>query len=143
EYFIAMEYLEGQPLSELLKRLDAHQLELGEPLLVYMAANVLKGLHYAHEFCDFDGTPLHIVHRDVSPQNLFVTYTGEMKLLDFGIAKAVLNAARTDSGVLKGKVRYMAPEQATSSKVDRRADLFSFGVVLWEALAQRPLFTGD
>jgi serine/threonine protein kinase len=143
EYFIAMEYLEGQPLSEVLKQLDAHFIELSEPLLVHIAVQALKGLHYAHEFCDFDGTPINLVHRDVSPHNLFVTYNGEVKLLDFGIAKAALNATRTESGVLKGKVRYMAPEQASTSDVDRRADIYSFGVVLWEALARRPLFTGD
>src|SRR5262249_22379626 len=108
-----------------------------------IAVQGLKGLHYAHEFCDFDGRPLQIVHRDVSPHNLFVTYGGEGKLPDFGIAEAVLNATRTATGVLKGKWRYMAPEQAASQILDRRADIFSFGVVLWEALARRTLFTGD
>src|SRR5206468_3346911 len=132
EYFIAMEYLEGQPLSEVLKRLEARAIPLGEARVANVAVHALKGLHYAHEFCDFDGTPLEIVHRDISPHNLFVTYGGEVKLLDFGIAKAVLNANRTESGVLKGKVRYMAPEQAASKKLDRRADIFSFGIVLWE-----------
>src|SRR5437899_1360517 len=114
EYFIAMEYLEGQPLSELLRQLDARSIVLSQALVAHIAKEALRGLHYAHDFCDFDGTPLNIVHRDVSPHNLFVTYGGEVKLLDFGIAKATLNAARTESGVLKGKVRYMAPEQAAS-----------------------------
>jgi serine/threonine protein kinase len=142
-YFIAMEYLEGQSLQALLKRLVARREGLSEPLVAYIAAQVLKGLHHAHELCDFDGTSLGIVHRDVSPQNLYLTYGGEVKLLDFGIAKATMNSTHTDAGVLKGKVRYMAPEQLGSRIVDRRADLFAFGVVLWELLARRALFQGD
>ena len=142
-YFIAMEYLEGQSLQALLKRLSARQEGLSEPLVAYIAAQVLKGLHHAHESCDFDGTPLGIVHRDVSPQNLYLTYGGEVKVLDFGIAKARMNSTHTETGVLKGKVRYMAPEQLGSGPVDRRADVFAFGVVLWELLARRPLFQGD
>jgi serine/threonine protein kinase len=143
EYFIAMEYLEGQPLSEIQVRLTNQSREMSEALIVLIAVQALRGLHYAHEFCDFDGTPLGIVHRDISPHNLFVTYGGEVKLLDFGIAKATLNSTQTESGVLKGKVRYMAPEQAGAKEVDRRADIFSFGIVLWEALARQDLFRGD
>jgi eukaryotic-like serine/threonine-protein kinase len=142
-YFIAMEYLEGQSLQALLTRLAARREGLSEPLVAYIAAQVLKGLHHAHELCDFDGTPIGIVHRDVSPQNLYLTYGGEVKVLDFGIAKARMNAAHTETGVLKGKVRYMAPEQLGSHGVDRRADIFAFGVVLWELLARRALFQGD
>ena len=142
EYFIAMEYLEGQPLSRLLRALEERCEGLREPLVAFMAIEVLKGLHYAHEFCDFDGTPLGVVHRDVSPHNLFVTYGGEVKLLDFGIAKAALNATHTEDGVLKGKIRYMSPEQATHGDIDRRADIYAFGIVFWEMLARRALFTG-
>jgi serine/threonine-protein kinase len=142
-YFIAMEYLEGQSLEALVTRLAARREGLSEPLVAYIAAQVLKGLHHAHEACDFDGTPIGIVHRDVSPQNLYLTYGGEVKLLDFGIAKARMNAAHTETGVLKGKVRYMAPEQLGSHGIDRRADVFAFGVVLWELLARRALFQGD
>jgi serine/threonine protein kinase len=142
EYFIAMEYLEGQPLSRLLKTLEDRCEGLPEPLVAFIAIQALKGLHHAHEFCDFDGAPLEIVHRDVSPHNLFVTYSGEIKLLDFGIAKATLNSNQTEDGVLKGKVRYMAPEQATQRDLDRRVDIYAFGVVLWEMLARRGLFTG-
>ena len=142
EYFIAMEYLEGQPLSRLLKTLEERCEGLPEPLVAFIAIQVLKGLNHAHEFCDFDGTPLEVVHRDVSPHNLFLTYGGEIKLLDFGIAKATMNATHTEDGVLKGKVRYMAPEQATQRDLDRRVDIFAFGIVLWEMLARRALFTG-
>ncbi|HEY2513978.1 MAG TPA: serine/threonine-protein kinase, partial [Polyangiaceae bacterium] len=143
EYFIAMEYLEGQPLSHVLKTFGDRGEGLAEPFIAFIAAEALKGLHYAHEFCDFDGTPLHVVHRDVSPHNLFVTYSGEVKLLDFGIAKATLNSTHTEEGVLKGKVRYMAPEQALQRDFDRRADVFAFGVVLWEMLTRKPLFSGN
>jgi serine/threonine protein kinase len=142
-YFIAMEYLEGQSLQALLTRLAARREGLSEPLVAYIAAQVLKGLHYAHGLCDFDGTPIGIVHRDVSPQNLYLTYGGEVKVLDFGIAKARMNSTRTETGVLKGKVRYMAPEQIGGRELDPRADLFALGVVLWELLARRALFQGD
>jgi serine/threonine-protein kinase len=142
-FFIAMEYLEGQPLNRVLKALDERHEGLPETLVAWMAIQALKGLHYAHEFCDFDGTPLGVVHRDVSPHNLFVTYGGELKLLDFGIAKAAMNVTHTEDGVLKGKVRYMAPEQALQRDVDRRVDIFAFGVVLWEMLARKGLFTGN
>ncbi|HMI89160.1 MAG TPA: TonB family protein, partial [Polyangiaceae bacterium] len=96
-----------------------------------------------HEIRDYDGAPLGIVHRDVSPQNVFVTYDGTVKLLDFGIAKGALNITDTQSGVLKGKVSYMAPEQVNAGDVDRRADIFSAGVVLWELLTGEKLFKGD
>ncbi len=132
-HFIAMEYLEGQALSSVLTRVGRQNFPLDVHLRILCDA--LEGLHYAHELADYDGTPLHIVHRDVSPQNVFVTYTGQSKILDFGIAK-VAGSTRTVTGVLKGKVGYMAPEQATG-KPDRRADLFAIGVMLWEAIAKR------
>jgi serine/threonine protein kinase len=141
--FITMEYLEGQPLQALQKWLEASKKSLSEPLVAYVAVQALKGLHYAHELSDYDGAPLGVVHRDVSPHNLMITYGGEVKVLDFGIAKAAMNATHTETGVLKGKVRYMAPEQAAERNVDRRADVFAFGIVLWEMLAQRRLYTGD
>jgi serine/threonine protein kinase len=143
KYFLAMEYLEGQSLQALQTRLDAKSEGLSEPLIAFVAAQALRGMHHAHELCDFDGTPIGIVHRDVSPQNLYLTYGGEVKLLDFGIAKARMNATQTETGILKGKVRYMAPEQIADRTVDRRADLFAFGIVLWELLVRRPLFQGD
>jgi serine/threonine-protein kinase len=142
-FFIAMEYLEGQSLRQLVMKLAAQEKGLSEPMIAFIASLVLKGLHHAHELCDFDGTPLGVVHRDVSPQNLFITYSGEVKLLDFGIAKATFNSSHTDTGVLKGKVRYMAPEQATGKSVDRRLDIYAFGVVMWELLARRPLYQGE
>jgi serine/threonine protein kinase len=139
-YLIAMEYLEGQPLSRLRQAPAAAA--PGPGAWVRIVADALAGLHYAHELCDYDGTPLGIVHRDVSPQNIFVTYEGQAKLVDFGVAKAALNCVRTEVGAIKGKASYMAPEQV-HGRADRRSDVFSMGVVLWEALAGRKLFTGE
>jgi serine/threonine protein kinase len=143
KFFIAMEYLEGQSVRQITRALADKGQWLSDAMVAFIASHVLKGLHHAHELCDFDGTPLGVVHRDVSPQNLFVTYTGEIKLLDFGIAKAAVNSTHTDTGVLKGKVRYMSPEQVGGQHVDRRLDVFSFGVVMWELLARRALYHGE
>ena len=136
-HFIAMEYLDGQPLHRLLKR-AASQGGLPLTLQLYLLREALAGLHYAHELADFDGSPLGIVHRDVSPQNLFVTYDGYVKLVDFGVAKSGL--ADTTVGIVKGKLTYMAPEQALARKVDHRADLFALGVMFWETLTGRRLW---
>jgi hypothetical protein len=146
QYFIAMEYLEGQPLDAVLKSrssLSSPPAPLDEATAAFIAMQSLEALHYAHELADYDGTPLRIVHRDVSPHNLFITYQGQVKLLDFGIAKASQNVTHTETGVLKGKVSYMAPEQFGGQNLDRRADVFALGIVLWEMLADRALFRGD
>ncbi|WP_437634493.1 serine/threonine-protein kinase [Sorangium sp. So ce854] len=144
EYFIAMEYLDGQPLSRVISR--AREQDRAIPLAVqlWILGEVLAGLHYAHELADYDGTPLNVVHRDVSPHNIFITYDGQVKIVDFGIALAAHRVVETQAGTLKGKVAYMAPEQAfsRSSEIDRRADLFSVGVILWEMLAGRRLWRG-
>jgi serine/threonine-protein kinase len=140
-YFIAMEYLEGQPLNRIVHRL---QKTGGLPLAqhVKLICDTLSGLHHAHELADYDGTPLGVVHRDVTPHNVFVTYDGQVKVVDFGIAKALNSSSETRSGVLKGKVAYMAPEQARGERVDRRADIFSVGVMLWEAATGKRLWKG-
>ncbi|APR80286.1 serine/threonine protein kinase [Minicystis rosea] len=143
-YFISMEYLEGQPLNRVLSRLgpksEGDKLTLQQQLLIL--ADTLAGLHHAHELLDFDGTPLAVVHRDMSPHNVFVTYAGQVKIVDFGIAKALSSSSETRTGVLKGKIGYMAPEQAMGEKVDRRADIFSCGMILWEMLTGRRMFKG-
>ena len=142
-YFIAMEYLEGQSLNKVLKealrRKEGIEPELGARII----ADALGGLAYAHELADYDGRPLGIIHRDVSPHNIFVTYDGHMKVVDFGIAKAALSSTETEVGVLKGKVAYMSPEQAMGGRIDQRADLFAMGIVLWELLARQRLMTGE
>lgn len=140
-YFIAMEYLEGQPYSRILHRLGRDRgLPLGMSLRIL--TDVLAGLQYAHDLADFDGSPLGVVHRDVTPHNVFVTYDGQVKVVDFGIAKAMNSSHETRTGMLKGKVGYMAPEQAKGERVDRRADIFSVGVMLWEAAVGRRLWKG-
>jgi serine/threonine-protein kinase len=139
---MVMEYLEGQPLSQLFARARKTHAVPTE-MYVHILCDTLAGLHYAHELADFDGTKLNLVHRDVSPQNVFVTFDGQVKILDFGIAKAAVNAANeTETGVLKGKLRYMAPEQIAGEQLDRRADLFAVGAILWEALADERIWAG-
>jgi serine/threonine protein kinase len=141
-YFIAMEYLEGQPLNRIVQRLGKDG-RLTLAMHVRILIDALAGLHYAHNLADFDGTQLQVVHRDATPHNIFVTYAGQVKVVDFGIAKALGSSAETRAGVLKGKVSYMAPEQALGEKVDRRADVFAAGMMLWEALAGRRPFKGQ
>jgi serine/threonine protein kinase len=140
-YFIAMEYLEGQPLNRIVHRLHKTG-GLSPALHLKILSDALTGLHHAHELADYDGTPLEVVHRDVTPHNVFVSYDGQVKVVDFGIAKALNSSTETRSGVLKGKVSYMAPEQARGERVDRRADIFSVGVMMWEAATGKRLWKG-
>ncbi|MDB4992809.1 MAG: serine/threonine protein kinase, partial [Myxococcaceae bacterium] len=138
-YFIAMEYLEGQPLHLVHRELKKRGLTASPALMVKIISEALCGLHYAHEVTDLDGTALKIVHRDVSPQNIFVTYDGRVVVVDFGIAKAERSVTKTQAGVLKGKAAYMAPEQLLGDEIDRRVDIFTAGTVLWELLTGRRL----
>ncbi|MDF2692240.1 MAG: serine/threonine protein kinase, partial [Labilithrix sp.] len=118
--------------------------EIIDPAIaVRIIADALAGLGYAHDLRDYDGRPLSVIHRDISPHNIFVTYDGHTKLVDFGIAKAALSSTETEVGVLKGKVAYMSPEQAMGQRIDSRSDLFAMGIVLWELLAQQRLMTGE
>jgi serine/threonine protein kinase len=139
-YYIVMEYLDGQPLDRVVRRAGAGSMAVPLGLHLRALSDVLAGLHYAHELCDYEGRPLGLVHRDVSPQNVFLTYDGQVKLVDFGIAKSDGEGTDTTKGTIKGKVRYMAPEQAAGARADRRVDVFSVGVMLWEALAGRRLW---
>src|SRR5262245_8667171 len=137
---IVMEFLDGQPLSTILARSHGNNgftLDLAMSIL----SKTLAGLHYAHTLTDFSGEALGLIHRDVSPHNILVTYDGQVKLVDFGIAKLAHSEHQTRTGVVKGKLTYMAPEQFTG-KVDCRADIFGVGVMLWE-IATRQRFWGD
>jgi eukaryotic-like serine/threonine-protein kinase len=140
-YYIAMEYLEGQTFERVRRARNASKL-FPLNLQIQMLVQVLAGLHYAHELVDYDNTPLSIVHRDVTPSNIFITYDGQVKLVDFGIAKVLDSLNQTRVGVLKGKARYMAPEQITGGAIDRRADLFSVGAMLWEMLSGSQIWLG-
>jgi serine/threonine-protein kinase len=137
---IVMEYLEGRSLADVESATRTQPIALS--LGVRVLADTLAALHYAHELCDVDGRPLRLVHRDVSPHNLIVTYDGQVKLLDFGIAKAADDGARTKTGVFKGKLRYTAPERFASEESDRRSDVFSVGVMLWQLLTRRHVWAG-
>ena len=137
-WFLAMEYVDGLDLSALLSR---GPLPLGLSLLV--AIEALKGLDYAHRRRGADGAPLAIVHRDVSPGNLLLSREGEVKVADFGVAKSTLRDVGSVIGTLKGKIPYMPPEQVKGGAVDRRADLYALGAVLYEMIAGRRLFEGD
>ena len=141
EVTIAMEYLDGQPLTRVLNRLRGSA-ELSVPLRLRIVMSVLAGLEHAHTLTDLDGESLEVVHRDVSPQNVFVTYDGQVKLVDFGVAKTLAASHHTRPGALKGKLAYMAPEQLQPVPVDRRADLFAVGIMLWEMLAGKRMWQG-
>ena len=139
-YFIAMEYVEGVDLRKLLKRAQEQDRPLSQEVILTIVVEALAGLYYAHERRLPGQGPLGIVHRDISPQNILVGLGGEVKVTDFGIAKAVIQSHETQTGVLKGKYAYMSPEQAQGKHLDHRSDLFSMGIVLWELLFQRRLF---
>jgi len=140
---IVMEYLEGQSLRRVTQA--AHKagtpLSIGES--VRIMSDVLSGLHHAHELTGYDGKPLELVHRDVSPHNIIVTYDGTTKVVDFGVAKATLNTTHTAVGTMKGKPNYMSPEQLKDNPIDRRADVFTAGIVLWELLTGAKLFGSE
>jgi serine/threonine-protein kinase len=140
QHLMAMEYLDGVSFNAAISRLGRDGTTLNFPIRARVLMEVLEGLQYAHELRDYDGKPLQIVHRDVTPHNIFVTYDGQVKLLDFGIAKAATSSVQTATGVIKGKLTYMAPEQAFGDPVDARADLYAVGVMLWEALTGRRRF---
>ncbi|HEX2670534.1 MAG TPA: serine/threonine-protein kinase, partial [Polyangiaceae bacterium] len=133
-------FVEGEPLSRLV-RFAREPIPLG--IASAILVQVLLGLHAAHEATGEGGEPLELVHRDISPQNIMVTKDGAARIVDFGIAKAKARSHQTDPGKLKGKLGYMAPEQVNLQPVDRRADVFAVGVVLWELLAGRRLFSSD
>lgn len=142
-YFFSMEYVHGQSLLRVMRAVTKAR----RPLPLEHSLNVIigtcAGLHYAHEKVGLDGTPLGIVHRDISPPNLILTYDGTVKVVDFGIAKAATARSNTAVGTLKGKIPYMAPEQCRSEPLDRRSDIFSIGIILYELTVGRRLFQAE
>lgn len=139
-WYIAFELVEGTDLFQLLQRIYARGLALPPAFACYIAAEVAAGLDHAHSRRDEHGQPLGIVHRDVSPQNVLLSWLGEVKLGDFGIARAKERTSETQAGTIKGKIYYMSPEQARGEKVDHRSDLFSVGILLYEMLCTQPLY---
>lgn len=142
-YFIVMEYIEGANLKKVVEAARLRQGPLPVPIAVYIAVQVCQGLDYAHNKTDPRGRDLNIVHRDVSPPNVLLSWTGEVKITDFGLAKAASQMSVTDPGVVKGKFGYLSPEAALGETVDRRTDVFAAGIILWEMLAGRRLFQGN
>ncbi|CAM6001618.1 unnamed protein product [Sphagnum balticum] len=144
QFFLLMEYIDGRNLRQVLSRCTKAQKALTIEQCVYIISQVSTGLDYAHRCIDKDtGTALNIIHRDMSPQNIMITYEGEVKIVDFGIAKAESKIEVTRAGTLKGKFGYMSPEQAEGLELDARTDIFSIGIVLWELLSGERLFVAN
>jgi len=139
-FLMVMEYVHGCALFELLKRLAQRGRSLNPALAAWIAARAAEGLHAAHELSDAKGNSLNVVHRDVSPQNVLLSFAGHVKLIDFGVAKSTQQQQQTRAGVLRGKIGYMSPEQANGLPLDRRSDIYALGIVLWEMLTCRRLF---
>lgn len=142
-YFFAMEYVEGCDLKHMANKFKELKQNIGVDVLVYIMSEVCKGLDYAHSKKDKKGNPLNIIHRDISPQNILISYGGEVKVMDFGIAKAEMTASMTEVGTIKGKVTYMSPEQALGQSLDHRSDLFATGLVFYELFAGKKFFSGE
>src|SRR6476646_8169452 len=140
QYYIAMELIDGIDLYKLLRRASEHEIDFPFEAAAFIAAEVAQGLDYAHRKRDARGRPLKIVHRDVSPQNILVSFDGEVKIVDFGIAKAAMRGQQTAAGVIKGKYYYMSLEQAWGDPIDARTDIFSAGILLYEMIVGQMLY---
>ena len=143
EYFIAMEYLFGKDLRRLMHKARKTAVPLALENTLYIISRICAGLDYSHNLKDLQGKPLNIIHRDINPQNIFLTYEGQVKIIDFGIAKAASHNSTTHEGLIKGKLAYMSPEQATGKTIDHRSDIFSTGIIFYELLAGRRMFEGE
>jgi serine/threonine-protein kinase len=142
-YYIALEFVSGRDMRTILDNAERRDVQLPLDLILHVMLSLCKGLDYAHRRKDVNGVPMGLVHRDVSPQNVLVSFDGDVKLIDFGIAKAAGKLARTQVGSIKGKFGYMSPEQVRGLPVDQRSDIFSLGICLWEFLTKQRLFHGD
>jgi len=142
-YYIAMEYIDGYDLKNILKKAQERDQPLSVEIALFIASKIAAALDYAHRKRDFEDKEMGLVHRDVSPQNVLISEEGDIKLCDFGIAKAASKASHTQAGALKGKLQYMSPEQAWGRNIDKRSDIFALATVLFEMLTARKLFSGD
>ncbi len=143
EYFIAMEFIFGKDLRTIRKAAKKRDLPLGMGNILYIIARICAGLDYSHNLKDLQGQQLNIIHRDINPQNVLVTYEGQVKIIDYGIAKAASQSTKTRENLIKGKLAYMSPEQANGQTIDRRSDVFSTGIILYELLAVKRMFEGE
>lgn len=143
DFFLAMEYLSGKDLYTVLQRAREHKRPLAIKDALVIASKICEGMDYAHRLKDLQGKPLNIIHRDLTPHNIFITYDGKIKIFDFGVAKAEMLDNRTRAGVVKGKLSYMSPEQLSGEVIDFRSDIFSIGILLYEMLSGRRMYTGD
>ncbi|MCF8049768.1 MAG: protein kinase [Desulfobacterales bacterium] len=141
-YFIAMEYLFGKDLHSVIEKAEQENSPIGLALSLFVISKLCEGLEYAHSLTDLHGKPLNITHRDISPQNIFLTYDGKIKIIDFGIAKTTEKATKTRFGIIKGKVAYMSPEQAEGKPLDKRSDIFSVGILLYEMVTRKDMYDG-
>src|SRR3954462_5105618 len=142
-YFIVMEYVDGADLKAVMDHHKKIERPVPVEVAVFIAAKICQGLGYAHELENLEGQPLQIIHRDITPANVLITKYGEVKIVDFGLAKASSQLAESDAGVIKGKFGYLAPETVLELGVDRRVDILALGIILWEMLAGKRLFLGD
>jgi serine/threonine-protein kinase len=142
-YFIVMEYVDGADLKAVMDHAKKIGAAIPVEVAAYITRRICQGLAYAHELRDREGKPLQIIHRDITPANVLVTRYGEVKIVDFGLAKASSQLAESDAGVIKGKFGYLAPETVMEKPVDQRVDVFAAGIILWEMLAGRRLFLGE
>jgi serine/threonine-protein kinase len=142
-FFIVMEFVDGGNLKSIIEHIKKTGRDFPVEAAVYICLDICKGLAYAHELTDSSGVPLHIVHRDMSPPNVLITKYGEIKIVDFGLAKANSQLEKSEPGIIKGKFSYLAPEAAMGQDVDARTDIFAIGIMLWELLASQRLFLGD
>ncbi|MEC7518403.1 MAG: serine/threonine-protein kinase [Myxococcota bacterium] len=142
-HYLAMDFVWGKDLLQIIRRCRMLGAQLSPPLVAWLGASLCEALHYAHTRSDKHGEPMRIIHRDVSPQNVLVSFDGRVKVIDFGIAKAASRSTHTQAGVLKGKVGYMSPEQVQGKRIDHRSDLFAVGTCLWELLTLRSLFARE
>ena len=139
-YYIAMEYINGRDLNQLMKRFKEQQVLISPEAALYIASEMCAGLDFAHRQRDANGRLLRLIHRDISPQNIMVSVEGDVKIVDFGIAKSLASHQETEAGIIKGKFCFMSPEQARGQKLDHRTDIFSAGIIMYELLSGRPMY---
>jgi serine/threonine protein kinase len=142
-YFIAMEYLYGKDLKQIIIRSKDRKTPISLENALHITSQICAGLDYAYKLKDLQGNPLNIIHRDIGPQNIIITYDGQVKIIDFGIAKAAIQDAMTQDNSIKGKIDYMSPEQAMGEDIDHRSDIFAIGILLYEMVTRRRMFEGD